>query len=70
MAFRKKLKWHSDLQESRYAESHLGSRIWTWNPGSHADDIMAQGLNPEMSKMPRQGALGQRCVRVIVLVKF
>ncbi|TKC42748.1 hypothetical protein EI555_005481, partial [Monodon monoceros] len=50
-------------QESRYAESHLGSRIWTWNPGSHADDIMAQGLNPEMSKMPRQGALGQRSVQ-------
>ena len=72
-----KIKWHRGLQEARYAKSHLGSRIQIWNLGIHADDIVQQGLNSEMSKMPRQRSLDQQvcvcvcCVLfVIVMVKF
>ena len=63
------IKWHRDLQEARYAKSHLGSRIQIWNLGIHAEDIMQQGLNSEMSKMPRQRSLDQQvCVCVCVCV--
>lgn len=44
LALRRRWRWHRHLQESRGAESYLGSRIWIRNLGSCVDDIVEQGL--------------------------